>query len=107
MRLIDANALKERLEQMNPVDYGSIYSYEAHNAAGDVLGDVARILDSAPTIEPDVKRGEWIHGCSNGAGTEFCYCSECDESALIDKHGYTELSDFCPNCGADMRKESK
>ena len=56
---------------------------------------------SAPTIDP-VKHGKWIHGCTDGAGTEFCYCSECDEDALKTKEGYTAFSDFCPNCGARM-----
>lgn len=49
-----------------------------------------------------VVHGEWIHGCTNGAGTEYCYCSECMEDALKDAAGYTEFSDFCPHCGAIM-----
>ncbi len=32
-------------------------------------------------------------------------CSECDGFALHDwKHHKEQLTDFCPNCGADMRK---
>lgn len=42
-----------------------------------------------------VKRGEWVqYGLCNPK------CTLC--------HGYnTEKSNFCPNCGADMRKEGK
>jgi hypothetical protein len=54
-----------------------------------------------------VVRGEWIHGCRDGAGTEFCYCSECNEDALKDKSGYTEFSAFCPSCGAKMDGEKE
>jgi hypothetical protein len=56
-----------------------------------------RAADVAPVVH-----GEWESGCSNGMGTEYCYCSKCSEDALKDKSGYTEFSTFCPNCGAKM-----
>lgn len=49
-RPIDANAIAEAIEKINPVDYGSMFSYEAHGAAREVLDDVKSILTCAPTI---------------------------------------------------------
>ena len=50
------------------------------------------------------KKGKWIV-CGDKR-----VCSECDEFALCDAYDVLEtgeyqekLSDFCPNCGADMR----
>jgi hypothetical protein len=57
-RLIDADALIEKIREINPVDYGNIFSYEAHGAAQDVLYDIKQIVCNAPTVEP--MRGEWI-----------------------------------------------
>ena len=47
--------------------------------------------------------GEWIHGCTNGPGTEYCYCSECTEDALYDRSGFREFTRFCPHCGRPMK----
>lgn len=52
------------------------------------------VIDDAPTIEP--KRGEWIQMYRNGFGNMICMCSKCNFHAT--------KSNFCPNCGADMRK---
>lgn len=48
-------------------------------------------IKNAPTVE-ERKHGEWVDN-HNGTFT----CTECGE-----KHS---KSNFCPNCGADMRKE--
>ena len=54
MRLIDADAQIDEIGKINPVDYGSMFSYEAHSAAREVLRDVVRILDTAPTIDLNI-----------------------------------------------------
>ena len=57
------------------------------------------------------KRGEWITETINSY-TKRTYCSICNEPAPFiyindDEYNYsygaTELTNFCPNCGADMR----
>lgn len=58
------------------------------------LGTLRACVDDAPTIEP--KRSEWIEMYRNGFGNMICMCSKCNF--------HTTKSNFCPNCGADMRK---
>lgn len=72
---------------------GSITNMDGTNCANFERYDV----NTAPVV-----RGRWIHGCTQGAGTEYCCCSVCSEDALKDKGGYTEFSNYCPNCGAKM-----
>ena len=35
----------EEIEKLNPVDYGSIYSYESHRGAGEMQRDILDIID--------------------------------------------------------------
>ena len=42
-------------------------------------------------------KGEWIHG--DNPFKDIWFCSECKPF----KKGVTEKTNFCPNCGADMR----
>ena len=60
----------------------------------------------AADVEP-VKRGRWIYNIESGE----CVCSACGENALSFRKDTlyggdlyeTCLTDYCPNCGADMR----
>lgn len=82
MRLIDADELKEAMEEHT--DY-----------KGYLVCDPEEIIDLAPTIER--QHGKWIFK-HNSADI---WCSNCDEN--FDEIPQKFL--FCPNCGADMRKE--
>lgn len=58
------------------------------------LGD--KVLENVPSAQPERIRGRWIekphvHGVA--------YCSLCDYEL------HTNDTNFCPNCGADMRGE--
>lgn len=35
-----------KIEKINPVDYGSMFSYESHNGARDMQRDILDILDN-------------------------------------------------------------
>lgn len=90
MRLIDADALMPNAEYKGRYDVVTAY-------------DIA----NAPTIELQ-RKGKWIV-----CGDKHV-CSECDEFSLCDAYDVLEtgeyqeeLSDFCPNCGADMRGEEE
>lgn len=37
--------IRSEIEKLNPVDYGSIYSYESHNGARDMKQDALQIID--------------------------------------------------------------
>lgn len=58
MRPINANALIDKLESINPVDYGAMSSYETHNGARDALSDAVRYVNEAPTLSLNTIRDE-------------------------------------------------
>lgn len=97
MRLIDADALKERVCGDCP---GNDCTPDATDTVyGCTLVDS---IDQMPTIEPEVRHGRWIMLEPYGAHhTRRRKCSECGEIKA------QELTNFCPDCGADMREVSE
>ena len=75
----------------NPSDYE--YGINcAINFAKDQIENIP-VADVQPVVH-----GEWIkHGVSEGHLIEKNTCSECNY------YSGTKTSNFCPNCGADMR----
>ena len=69
--------------------------------AKEIYGYLCDGLEECEEVEPERKNGEWIK-MSDADGTYWC-CSECGEELyrLCDK------TNFCPNCGAEMRKETE
>ena len=99
-RLIDADALKatmiETLEQIkaNPKMDGQ----EMHIIAGIAM--LGEMIDDSPTIDAvPVVRGKWR---LYSPLTDTYECDKCGYQ-VIDESFRTN---FCPNCGADMREES-
>lgn len=67
------------------------------------LGGVAFAADANGQIDEDVKpiiRGEWIteKAYQGNIEEQRLRCSNCGNKMVIPRN-------FCPNCGADMRKE--
>lgn len=92
MRLIDADALKEKA-----------FFHEIDNVSYVEEEDI----DKAPTIDAvERKRGEWIK--NEGRRGWHCSCCKVDNYYAYSwnsESGRNEFQDnFCPNCGADMRK---
>ena len=94
MRLIDAD--------------NELYELRKMNVGGEVFGTAVdfaiKVLEEAPTVEPERKKGKWIP--LKGGGYS---CSKCKGYPLdrVDSN-FMRLavkSDFCPWCGADMRGE--
>lgn len=55
--------------------------------------------------EPERKKGEWCH--QNDDYYDWYECSECgygDEGEMVMSREFDVRTNFCPNCGADMRK---
>lgn len=87
MRLIDADELKEAMNEHT--DY-----------KGYLVCDPEEIIDLAPTVERP--HGEWIFKNDNiFIPTGYLECSICKKGRLVVE------KNFCPNCGADMRKEGE
>ena len=95
MRLIDADAFKQRNEKLLKCDFPYI-SEET----------LEELIDDAPTIE-ERKKGKWLLSDEQRQedvdnGNYRFICSECGKS---DIHSKAVTVSFCWNCGADMREE--
>ena len=55
-------------------------------------------LKAVPSVLPKAKKGHWIKE-DRGRVEYSAVCSECGDSTF-----WSEKSNFCPNCGADMRE---
>ena len=60
--------------------------------------DLQECIENLPTVQP--KHGKWIPVINGRGGHE---CDQCHNYAPSYQNGKEHLSDFCPNCGADMR----
>ena len=90
-RYIDADEYKNVLEKLR------------HRGIFPKSSDVKILrnyLDEFPTedVRENVK-GEWIVRGQN------VYCSVCNQLSAYTWHGASKFSNYCPNCGADMRGE--
>ena len=64
-------------------------------------------INALSSAKPERKKGKWYKptGMMPPEYAGVYRCSECGEIAMRDwKHHRQELSNFCPNCGADMRE---
>lgn len=85
MRLIDADALINECDSLIKV-----------NATSNRYID---LIKNAPTVEPERKRGEWVDD------DDIAKCPFCKTPAFF--HYGWELTNFCSECGADLRKEAE
>ena len=83
MRLIDADALKEWIDE-----YVSVFKKSDNK-------DIKGYIEHQPTIEP--KRGEWKTEVLNPLNA-ILRCSICGRYSVV-------RYNFCPDCGADNRGE--
>lgn len=104
MKLIDADALKDAIEKA--FEKANLSEYEACVCVCEIYD---KQIDNAPTVEPLERigsiceencgyrpQGEWI---TNLLGDYVC--NKC--SWVVGKFE----RNFCPNCGADMRRGDK
>lgn len=78
-RLIDADALKEKIIDLLEYEWG----YEG------IREDVSRIIDSMPTAE-ERPHGTWVKRSDGSYKCPFCCYSD------------WSTSNFCPNCGVKL-----
>lgn len=60
------------------------------------LGSAFDVIDELPSVQPQRMKGKWKQADKNEP--YFVQCSVC-------RYMTDNESDFCPNCGADMRGE--
>ena len=101
MRLIDADALKEKsycTEFAIPVvDVEDIDNAPTIETSIEHFVDLEQIKKGADLIRP---HGEWIY-------KEYDFiCSNCNGHAL-ELNDYPYLSTYCPNCGAKMEVKNE
>lgn len=89
MKLKDADALKEIFKQQERWHFTGIIA----------------AIDNAPTIDAKpVVHGEWTTKRTHQHDGEY-YCSCCEFEAFWSwRRDVQSLTNFCPNCGADMRE---
>ena len=99
---IDALTERNLVVHMDSVNDGLVAS--CHRSAQRVIANIP-----AADVRP-VVRGKWIQTTQPmGWRDEDCAeCSVCGEDFVLDEWAmdeFTNLMNFCPNCGADMREE--
>ena len=75
---------------------------------GHTEADVTRLLSlPAADVRPVVK-GKWVRGNESRTSPikDSYICSVCGEKTLSGFCGNPAKTDFCPNCGADMRESN-
>ena len=91
MRIIDADQAKEIAE----VSIGDIFLQTA----------VKLLIDKVPTIDTvEVVHGEWSTIEDDYLGLIALQCSECNQEYWFENEPPIKIYNYCPNCGADMRK---
>jgi len=75
-----------------------VYCERAEQRERDAIKHVINGIKQLPSVQPERKPGHWIQvGCSQE-------CSECG-ATYADLYPDYDETNYCPNCGADMRGE--
>ena len=82
----------------------AINSHFGFNIEEEYGSAVQEVINGLPSAEPERKKGEWINM------GDFEQCSVCGETHLKEFQSYYTKTtwiktNFCPNCGANMRGE--
>jgi hypothetical protein len=101
MRLIDADKLNQKKKYLFRVQGGAFPKSEYFIKADDLFA--ASTVDAVPVV-----RGKWIRGNENRTCPikDSYTCSVCGEKTLSGFCGNPAKTNFCPNCGADMRESN-
>ena len=94
---IKREAAIREIEQMNPVDYGAMWDYEAHHYAGECIRDCKEAIENIPAADvAPVVHGRWI-SCLDGdhiMPERYYRCSRCGRVE-------SRRQPYC-HCGAKM-----
>lgn len=99
MRLIDADELINKLNKFESDVHVSAECYSSVTEITETIEYVGILIDETPTVEAvPVVHGEWVNEYINRYGHPCHCCSVCGF------HASHQDKNFCPECGADMRK---
>lgn len=99
MRLIDGDALEDRLQSLAYDDWNQGVT----TSWADAYRECADMVYEQPTIEPEPKKGRWIK-LDMHAHLADHKCTACGQECYVPTCMGEPIYDFCPNCGADMRE---
>lgn len=114
MQIIDVEKLKKVLEfePLNSIKTDGLIDRKTvidflsgtTNLDPKAKGSLVMYIMSLPDMQPERKTGNWV-----GIDDDPCDVYECDQcGAIYDTADNTwDLPDYCPSCGADMRKENE
>ena len=84
---------EEQWDAITDVDFEHTNEITFHTKHGKEVAFVKR------------KKGRWIHdGYDHPNGVDWMHCSVCNSR---DCYVPAAMTNYCPNCGADMRSEEK
>ena len=88
--------IENKQKELCPIGKWSRNSvYGSDREKFDAWQEIIDEIDGLPTVQPEVRRGKWIDGV----------CSACGFDAMYYKGVPAQVyTNFCPNCGADMRE---
>ena len=96
-RYIDADVLIKDIKDLSNCPNGYSGTYDKACIIG--------LVEDVPTadVRENVK-GKWINdGYDFPHGNDWIHCSVCGKRGI---NVPADLTNFCPNCGADMREEN-
>jgi hypothetical protein len=90
---------------MRPIDADALEPKFVHGRWDDTYVSETELMN-APTLDViERKRGGWIHdGCDIPHGVDWMRCSVCGRR---EPHILAAMTNFCPNCGAEMKEVGK
>ena len=103
MRLIDADEVQKILNYIR----GNYVNRQPkpNQLFWDTIRYIEKKVRSIPTAEvKEVVHGEWIFGKDHGEFVE-AECSACNGLLLVKWYDKLSEYNYCPKCGADMRKK--
>ena len=88
-----------RLIDADKIDFNEVFGGQS-DFAKDTRDAAQSLIDAQPTVEAvPVVHGEWVNEYINRYGHPCHCCSVCGF------HASHQDKNFCPECGADMRKK--
>ena len=110
MRIIDADELLQKMQTEYDSTDRLIDQGELHlDTLAEGYTEVHMLIENCPTIDPEslMPHGRWKTKRGNyyatGGGNPIWGCSNCD--FIYGASMSSPKWDFCPNCGAKMKKE--